>query len=1194
MANDNTTTTKFKVDISELKKAMQEAKRSIAIANSEFKAVSSSMDDWSKSTDGINAKLKQLDTTMGAQKTVLSSLEAQYEAVVKEQGEGSKAADDLIIKINNQKAAINSTQKQIDKWNTSLNELQSESGQAENATDGLGKALKDTADDANEAGDGFTILKGTIADLAAQAISKAVDGLKDFVSQANEVDKAVNGLQTSTGATANEMKQYEKVMKDIYNSNYGDSYDDVAESMSQVLQTMGDLSDVDLKNVTTNGLALRDTFGFEMSESMRAVNALMKQFGITSDEAYNLIAQGAQNGLNQNGDLLDVINEYSVQFKNSGYSADEMFNMLKNGADAGVWSVDKLGDAVKEMNIRFSDGTVAGALAENADALGLTAKEVQALQTEYNKGGDAAQKAVGKMVDSILNVKDETKQYQLGVSVFGTLWEDVGAEAIKALMETDGALTSTKSTMDDIKNVKYDDLGSSLQQLGRMFKEQIMTPIAEHITPKLQEFVQSAITNFPLIVQSLQSMGEAFAIVGTAIGTYFVATKLMAFISAIKAGTVATQLMAAAQTALNTVMSLNPIGLIVAAIAGLVAAFVILWNKSETFRNFWIGLWENITSGAKKAVDSIGNFFTKTIPDFFKSLMSWIKANWQTLLLILINPFAGLFKYFYDNNGKFKEFVDNAISHIKQLPSKIGHWLSNAINTVAKWIINMVAKAKEAGSKFITNVISFIKNLPSNIATWLTNAITNVAKWATNLAKKGKEAGKSLFDAVVKAVKKIPSEMLEIGADIVSGVWKGIKNARKKFTKDVKNFFSGIVDGAKQALEIHSPSRVFRDQVGAQIAEGVIVGIKNKYSKAKKTAAELATLTYEAAKEKLDNQKKYNTISLVNELSYWKKIVNSTKKGTQGYKDALLEYKTVRDSLNEQIKKAEDDYASKVSEVKSKLISDIQAVTDKYDSAVKSRAESIANSMGLFDEFSSATEKSAEDLINNLESQVNGIYEWDEALRTLSARGIGDGLMTQLQEMGTKSLADIKTLVSMTDEELTKYVALWDIKNKLATDRAVEEYQSLREESQTEIQKLIETANKDLTSLETDYKNSLLELGVAVADTSVDIGKGIVEGLKDGIASQREELMSYLKGLFNSIVSTAKSSLNLTSAISGGGLDTSGVTSFGIPVTPSTADAVGSTTVINNYEQTINSPKALTRLEIYRQSKNLLAFNGGA
>ena len=790
MANNNETTTKFKVDISELKQAMQEAKRSIAVANSEFKAVSSSMDDWSKSTDGISAKLKQLDTTMGAQKTVLASLEAQYEAVVKEQGEGSKAADDLIIKINNQKAAINSTQKQIDKWTSSLNDLESESGQAENATGGLGKSLKEAADDADEAEDGFTILKGTIADLASKAISSAVGALKDFIAQTNEVDKAVNGLQTSTGATAKEMKQYEKVMKDIYNSNYGESYDDVAASMSQVLQTMGDLSDIDLQNITTNGLALRDTFGFEMPESMRAVNSLMKQFGISADEAYNLIAQGAQNGLNQNDDLLDVINEYSVQFKNSGYSADEMFNMLKNGADAGVWSVDKLGDAVKEMNIRFSDGTVVEALNENAKALGLTSKEVQALQTEYNKGGDSAQKAVGKMIDSILSVKDETKQYQLGVSVFGTMWEDLGAEAIRALMSTEGELKSTKKTMDDIKNTKYDDLGSSLEQLGRMFKDEILTPIAEHITPKLQEFVTYAIENFSKMKQSVIDAGNAFmewiptlATIGTAIGAYLVATKIMAFVEAIKAGTIATNLMAAAQGALNVVMSLNPIGLVVAAIAALVAAFVILWNKSDAFREFWINLWDNIVSFISTTVEKLKEFFVT----LGTNISTAFSKTWDTIVKIFSPAISWFSKLFTSIFNTLKSTIQVVVGLIKGIWTTIVtvftpllNWVSTHITTPLVTAFTTVWNNLKTGA---VNAWNGIKTVFSTVATFFKDTFTKAWTAVKNVFSVGgkifdgiKEGIVSMFKTIVNAIIRGINKVISVPFNAINAALNTIRS----------------------------------------------------------------------------------------------------------------------------------------------------------------------------------------------------------------------------------------------------------------------------------------------------------------------------------------------------------------------------------------------------------------------------------
>ena len=119
MAN-NETTTKFKVDITELKSAIQEAKRQIRIANSEFKSVSSSMQNWEKTTDGVRAKLKQLDSNLVNQKNILKSLKSQYDLTAKQMGKDSAAAENLQISINNQKAVINKTENQIKYYNASL------------------------------------------------------------------------------------------------------------------------------------------------------------------------------------------------------------------------------------------------------------------------------------------------------------------------------------------------------------------------------------------------------------------------------------------------------------------------------------------------------------------------------------------------------------------------------------------------------------------------------------------------------------------------------------------------------------------------------------------------------------------------------------------------------------------------------------------------------------------------------------------------------------------------------------------------------------------------------------------------------------------------------------------------------------------------------------------------------------------
>lgn len=134
MAN-NDTTTRFTVDISELKKNIQEAQRQIRLANAEFKAVASTMDNWSTSTNGVSAKLTQLNTTVTAQRRIMENLEQQYAQVCQEQGETSRGAEELRIRIANQQAAINRTQREIQNWEDALEDINSESSNVETASE---------------------------------------------------------------------------------------------------------------------------------------------------------------------------------------------------------------------------------------------------------------------------------------------------------------------------------------------------------------------------------------------------------------------------------------------------------------------------------------------------------------------------------------------------------------------------------------------------------------------------------------------------------------------------------------------------------------------------------------------------------------------------------------------------------------------------------------------------------------------------------------------------------------------------------------------------------------------------------------------------------------------------------------------------------------------------------------------------
>ena len=719
--------------------------------------------------------------------------------------------------------------------------------------------MEETKEGSQGASEGFTIVKGALANLVSQGVNKAIDAFKDLIT---EQSKASKSFQAETGASAKSMKAYNEQMQELYKQNYGEDLEDIAKTMAEVKQQTKEVDPTKLKELTKNALGLRDTFDMDVKESMRAVNTLMNQFGLSGEEAFNLIVQGAQGGLNANDDLLDTINEYSVQFKNSGYNANDMFNMLKNGADEGTWSIDKLGDAVKEYNIRMSDGTAY----EYLKQLGLNADEVT---EKFSKGGKDAQEATDKVIAALQQVEDEQTRYTIGQGIMGTMWEDLGENAVFALMKTNGELDKNIASMEKLHNVKYDDVGSKFTELGRSIKEEFILPIVEKAIPKVTELVEYAIENVPKAKEEMKKVKDTLEQwlpvivgIGGAIATYFAVTQILAFVNAIRSGALAFQL-------LNLIMSMNPIGLIVAAIAGLVLAFVTLWNKSEAFRNFWIGLWESIKTGVAGFID------------FFKNLPENIQT-WFDNTIEKAKNFGTNMKEKALETGQ--KFLFNIINFFQDLPYKVGVFIGKTLTKVVLWVLQMQQKARETGSNFINGIIDFIKNLPEKIWEWFLKAVAKAENFkkdikekakaagkefvddikekltdlpdkikekfdkgiekaknfVTDLGTKGKEAAEELIKKVKDGAADVPEKVKEIGKNIVEGVWKGITNAKDQFFKNIKDFFGGMVDGVKTELGIHSPSRVMRDQVGKFIALGVAEGIKRNKDKVKSAMKQLA------------------------------------------------------------------------------------------------------------------------------------------------------------------------------------------------------------------------------------------------------------------------------------------------------------------------------------------------------------------
>jgi phage-related minor tail protein len=307
----------------------------------------------------------------------------------------------------------------------------------------------------------------------------AKENFKEVISFGSDWQKSLNTLQAQTGATGEEMDKLSQAMTNVYGNNFGSSMEDVAESMMEVrtyLQGTGE----DIQSATQNAIAFRDTFGVEVPESMRSVQALIKQFGLTSEEAFNLLAQGEQNGLNYSDELFDSVDEYSVQFDKLGLSATDMFNVFKSGADAGAFNLDKIGDAVKEFSIRAIDGSKT--TQQGFEALGFNADE---MAQKFAAGGDTAKEAFNQVIAGLRNMNDPVAQSTAGVDLFGTMWEDLGPQVVTSLDSVQGAFDQTKNSMEQINQIKYNDPISALEGMGRQIQTSILLPISKDVLPSL-------------------------------------------------------------------------------------------------------------------------------------------------------------------------------------------------------------------------------------------------------------------------------------------------------------------------------------------------------------------------------------------------------------------------------------------------------------------------------------------------------------------------------------------------------------------------------------------------------------------------------------------------------------------------------------------------------------------------------------
>lgn len=765
MARGNETTTKFKVDISELKKSMQEARKQVAYANSEFKEASSSMDDWSKSSDGISAKLKQLKSNLNSQEKVLAEYEKTLEQVKKEYGENSAEALEYATKLNNQKAIVNKTKKEIDGYEDTLQKVSKAEQTASKTGQDVADVLEDMGKKAEDAEDGFTVLKGAVATFAGNVLTGLANGIRDGISslmnlasETREYRTELGKLETAFTTAGFSTETATKTYKDLY-AVLGDEGQTVeaVNMLAKLAETEEDLAEW-----TTIATGVYGTFGNSLPiESLtEAANETAKTGALT-------------------GSLADALNW-------AGVSEDDFQTSL--------------------------DGCT-------------TEQERQALITDTLNGlyADAAKK-YEETNKSVMDANRANSDYTDTLAEMGAKIEPVTTTLKEGF---NGLLQELLKLVGDVDITAFT---AKIEEGFAVLKDEVL--------PAVKNGLGWILENKDAIIAGLAG-----------IATGFIAFKVASLIQGV---TTAMQGMTLAQYALNLAMNLNPIGIVIALLAGLVTAFVTLWNNSESFRNFWIGLWENIKSICSDAIDAIVTFFTVTVPQAIDKMVTFLSELPSKVWTWLVNTINKVSQWSGDMISKAKEtasnFVNKIIEWVSGLPSKVWTWLLNAYNKVSQWGSNMLSKAKETASNFVNKIIEWVKSLPSKVYDWLSSTLSKVTSWGSNLLSKGKNIASDLVTGIVNTIKGLPAKFTSVGSDVISGLWKGVSGAIGGLYDNIKNSLSGLVDKAKNALGINSPSKVFADEVGKWIPEGIAVGISKNAKSALNAMKDLTADSLGSAK----------------------------------------------------------------------------------------------------------------------------------------------------------------------------------------------------------------------------------------------------------------------------------------------------------------------------------------------------------
>ncbi|EGU9561032.1 phage tail protein [Listeria monocytogenes] len=653
--------------------------------NTLFDATGSSVDDFA---DILGGRL----TNAIRNGTATSD---QLEEAINKIGRAALGTDVDVGKMKNALDTVDDG-KSIQNVQVDLKKLSEES-------DGTGNSLKNMMGKMDTA----ILLEG--AEAVQGVTDKVIELGKSAFTSSMELDSATNKFNNNFDLTGKAAEKTKNSIVDFYNTGLVDSYEEAGEALTQTKRQLQNLNDTDLASVTEKSVAFSKTFDADMTESLRGANALMETYGMTGEQAFDIMTVGAQNGLNKTDELGDNLAEYASQFEQNGYSAQGMFETLEAGLSGGAYNLDKVNDLVKEFGIRISDDSIGKAV----EGLG---GKWKSMYDDMKKSGMDNNEIFASLATEINKVGDEQERASIVSAIFGSLGEDNTVKVITAMGDLNGELGEVQGKYDDVKGAS-DKLteGGTEQNLTKMWHElqTALMPIGEY----LLELANAIIPKVVSVIQGLKKWFDDLSpfaktlleFIGLFVGLIAVITPIVIAVVAI----------------IGVFMLLgSTVGLVIAAIAAVIAGVILIiknWGKIvewlkgvwETISEFFSNLWDDIKQIFSDAWEGIKQWFIELMIEW----ATWIYEFWNGIVEFFANIWNGL-------KEKWMGFWDPILEWFKE------KWELIRTSAAEIWqsIVDTIVNVWDGLMEFLDPIISLISSMIEG-AWMLIVAATQIA-WA--------------------------------------------------------------------------------------------------------------------------------------------------------------------------------------------------------------------------------------------------------------------------------------------------------------------------------------------------------------------------------------------------------------------------------------------------------------------------------